>query len=97
MFTVASCRSPRKISIQSISPPAGKSSATGQRISTPCRASGPRSMRTQASHRPYRCPGCQLIAPVVPSAVALIVAAPSATVIACGVRTPFLSWPTSGP
>jgi len=33
----------------------------------------------------------------VPSAVAVIVATPSATVIACGVRTPFLSWPTSGP
>ena len=50
----------------------------------------------QASHRPYRCPGCQLMAPVVPSAVAVIVATPSRTLIASGVRTPFLSRPDLG-
>ena len=97
MLTVTSWRSPWNTSTQSISPPAGKSSATGQRMTTPCSASGPGSIRMQASHRPYRCPGCQLMAPVVPSAVAVIVATPSRTLIASGVRTPFLSCPTSGP
>jgi hypothetical protein len=37
------------------------------------------------------------MAPVVPSAVPVIVATPSRTLIASGVRTPLLSCPTSGP
>ena len=53
--------------------------------------------RTHASQRPNRWPGCQLIAPVVPSCVAEIVTTPSATVIASGVRIPCFAWPGSGP
>ncbi|OLT10751.1 hypothetical protein BJF78_05580 [Pseudonocardia sp. CNS-139] len=81
------------ISMKSISPPTGKSSASGQSSSSALYDSSDAGARTRPSQRPYFRPGFQAIPAVVPAGLPVIVRMPFSVDAAAGVRMPWPAWP----